>query len=95
MMTGESYVQERSSLLGVPNALASALCAFNTSSKLGKIASPKLLSETLLVVRAKIGEPSSNSSCRMLPDSVGWVTLQALAARVKCFSLAKAARYSS
>ena len=40
-----------------------------------------------------MGTPSSCSSWRMRPESVGWVTLQAVAARVKCFSRAKAAGY--
>ena len=42
--------------------------------------------------RSNGGTPSSCSSCRMRPESVGCVTLQAAAARVKCFSRARAAK---
>ena len=57
--------------------------------------SPSGVNPTKRCPRSTIGTPSSCSSCRIRPDSVGWVTRHAWAARVKCFSCASATRYWS
>src|SRR4029453_6111744 len=39
--------------------------------------------------------PNISSSCLMAAEKVGWLTLQASAARLKCFSRSSAMMYSS
>lgn len=69
-----------------PSAASTALAAW------ARRRSPTSVGTTHLLVRSNTSTPSSSSSLRIWPLRVGWLTLQASAARPKCRCSATANR---